>query len=534
MRNTVAGKLTLLIAATLVVFFGLATWFNLRIQERAEMRILRLNGAQLGDLVVAAARDAMLHNDREQIQKTINAMADQREIERIRVMEKGGKIAFSTEPEEVGRVLDTREEQCLGCHQRVKPPDILSAEERARIVDRPGGRVLGITQVFRNEPDCSNAACHAHPPSESLLGVLDINLRLDPYDEARRRSAVDLLLASLFGIAVVLAITVVGVQRMVHRPVQKLINETAKLGHGDLSARVPEMTSDELGTLAGTFNRMAHDLEVARSELLGWTQTLEQRVDEKTSELNRAQEKIVQVERMASLGRLAAVVAHEINNPLSSVVTYAKILVRRLQNKELDDECRENLEYLESIASEASRCGEIVAQLLSFARRGGGEFAAIDINQVVERAVFLTKHKLELEGVSCELELEEGLPSVRADASQIQQALMALLINAGEALEPGGEVHVRTAACVEGVEIAVEDDGPGMAPEVAGQVFEPFFTTKSDSSGVGLGLAVVYGIMERHGGSVELDTAPGRGCRIPLVLPADGPASEKEKKEGRA
>ena len=172
--------------------------------------------------------------------------------------------------------------------------------------------------------------------------------------------------------------------------------------------------------------------------------------------------------------------------------------------------------------------------MLSFARRGGGEFAAAEINQIVERAVFLTKHKLELEGVSCELELEEGLPSVRADASQIQQALMALLINAGEALEQGGEVHVRTATCVEGVEIAVEDDGPGMAPEVARQVFEPFFTTKSDSSGVGLGLAVVYGIMERHGGSVELDTAPGRGCRIALVLPVDGPTSEKEKEEGRA
>ena len=529
MRNTVAGKLTLLIAATLVVFFGIVTWLNLVIQERAGMRILRLDGAQLGDMVVAAAREAMLHNDREQIQETISAMAEQREIERIRIVVKGGRITFSSDPGEVGRILDTREEQCLACHQRVKPPETLPAEERARIVDRPNGRVLGITQVIRNEPDCSNAACHAHSPEESLLGVLDINLRLEPYDEARSRSAIDLLLASLVGILAVLGITVVGVQRMVHRPVQELIRETDKLGHGDLSARVPEMRHDELGTLAETFNRMAQDLESAHSELLGWTQTLEQRVEEKTGELERAQEKIIQVERMASLGRLAAVVAHEINNPLSSVVTYAKLLVRRLQNKEIDDECRENLEYLESIASEASRCGEIVAQLLSFAKRGGGEFAAVDVNQVVDRAVFLTKHKLELAEVSCELELEEDMPTVRADSGQIQQALMALLINAGEAVEKGGRVLVTTATCVEGVEIVVEDNGPGMESDVARRVFEPFFTTKNGSSGVGLGLAVVYGIMERHGGAVELDTAPGKGCRIALVLPIDGPRSESEE-----
>ena len=532
MRKTVAGKFTLLIAATLAVFFGLTTWLNLVIQERAGTRILRVNGAQLGDMVVAAAREAMLHNDREQIQKTISAMAEQREVERIRIVVKGGQIIYSTEPDEVGRVLDTREEQCLGCHQRARPPETLPAEDRARIVDRPGGRVLGITQVILNEPDCANAACHAHSPEESLLGVLDINLRLDPYDEARRRSAVDLLLASLVGILAVLGITVAGIQRMVHRPVQELIAETDKLGHGDLSARVPETRHDELGTLAETFNRMAHDREAAHSELLSWAQTLEQRVDEKTGELERAQEKIIQVERMASLGRLAAVVAHEINNPLSSVVTYAKLLVRRLQTRELDDECRENLEYLESIASEASRCGEIVAQLLSFAKRGGGEFASVDINQVVDRAVFLTKHKLELAEVSCELELEEDLPTVRADSGQIQQALMALLINAGEAVEKGGRVLVQTTTCVEGVEIAVEDDGPGMDPDVAHRVFEPFFTTKDSSSGVGLGLAVVYGIMERHGGSVELTTAPGKGCRFALVLPIDGPGLDNE--EGRA
>jgi len=314
------------------------------------------------------------------------------------------------------------------------------------------------------------------------------------------------------------------VHRMVHVPVRKLIRETRRLAGGDLSARVPEISRDELGVLARTFNRMARDLEGARTELLEWGRTLEARVREKTQELEHARDQILQVEKMASLGKLAAVVAHEINNPLSSVVTYARILVRRLRNQELTDECRENLEYLESIASEATRCGEIVAQLLAFARRRGGEFGATNVNDVVEKALFLVHHKLELSNVRPETSLDPALPEISADASQIQQALMALLINACQAMETtGGEVRIATAARDGGIEIVVEDTGPGMAPDVARHAFEPFFTTKEGGGGVGLGLSVVYGIVERHGGRIDLETSPGKGCRFTLWFPSAPP-----------
>lgn len=521
-HKTVTSKLTLIMAACLAVFFGGATWLNLVIQERGELRILRLNGAQLADMVAAATQEAMLHNDRARIQRTVDTIAEQRGIERVRVIEKGGRVAYSTDHAEIGSQIDINESQCMICHRDDPPPLEIAVAERAALFDRPGGRVLGTTRVILNQAECSNAGCHFHKPSDSLLGVLDVNLSLDDFDQSRRRSARDFLIVSLVGLVLILTINVFVVRRIVHRPVQSLIRKTAELGDGNLSARVPESSNDELSILAGTFNRMASDLGSARSELIEWGRTLEQRVEEKSRELTLAQEQMIQVERMASLGKLAAVVAHEINNPLSSVVTYAKLLVRRLRNDpELSDDCKENLEYLESIASEATRCGEIVTQLLSFARKRGGEFSNVNINQVIERSIFLVKHKMQLAEVDVEIELSDDIPTIFADPNQLQQALMAILINACEALVRGGVVRIETTPSAGGATITISDNGPGMETEVAQRIFEPFYTTKDEASGVGLGLAVVYGIVERHKGSIEVDTHPGRGCRFEIFLPLD-------------
>ncbi|MCD4750537.1 MAG: HAMP domain-containing protein [Thermoanaerobaculales bacterium] len=529
MLRSIAGKLALLLTVTLAVIFGVSAWHNLRIQERSATEISLLNATQLADVLVGATREAMLHNDREAIQATMDTLAGQRDIERIRFIKKRGQIAFSTDRSEIGTVLEMRTEQCIACHQKVQPPEVLPTRDRARIIVRNDHRFLGVTQTIRNEPACSNSGCHVHRPEDRLLGVLDINLDLGPSDKAHKESANELLISSLLGILGVVIVTLWSVRRMVHRPVRKLIKESKKLADGDLGARVPEVSNDELGILAKTFNNMAMDLENARGELIEWGQTLETRVDEKTGELSRAQDQIIQVERMASLGKLAAVVAHEINNPLASVVTYAKIIVRRLNRQgELTDECSENLEYLGSIVSEASRCGEIVSQLLAFARRRGGEFGPADVNQIVEKALFLINHQLEMNGIETKIELQSDLPSIIADQAQIQQALMALLINATQALDDGEKITLITRSTDRGVEIAISDTGPGMSADVARHAFEPFFTTKDQGDGVGLGLSVVYGIVERHGGNIDLETAPGEGCRFTLFLPNKPPQRGEE------
>lgn len=525
-----AAKLTAIVAVGLIVVFGTMTALNLWLQERATLKILQLNGMQLGDMVVAATRDGMLHNDRERIQATVEALAHRGEMGVIRIMRKDGTIMYSSLPGEIGQRLSLNDEQCVVCHTGSVPPRELPPEQRTRMLHGSGGRALGVIQTILNEKECAQAACHVHQETETLLGILDVNVWLTPHEEIRTKSAAGMTLVSILGIVLGIGATALAVRRLVHLRVRKLIDHTQKIASGDLSARVPEVGNDELTDLARHFNRMARDLEAAREELLEWGRTLEMRVEEKARELEKAKDHILQVEKMASLGKLAAVVAHEINNPLSSVVTYAKVLIRRLQTHQLSEECKENLRYLDAIVSEASRCGRIVNQLLSFARKKDGDFSPTNLNEVAEKAVFLVQHKLDLSNVKAVMELAPDLPSVIADAGQIQQALMALLINAAEAMaSTGGQVKVITARADGGVLVTVEDTGPGMTPEVAARAFEPFFTTKSQG-GVGLGLSVVYGIVERHGGRIDLQTAPGQGCRVTMFFPLV-PASH-EGKEG--
>jgi len=307
MRKSIAAKLTVIITFSSVVVFGAASILNLELQERAATRILRLNGTQVADLVAAATRDGMLHNDRARVQQSIDTLARQRDIERIRVIRKDWTIAYSTVPEEIGNTVAQSEQQWVDIESDDSPSQGPAGRARARIVRRGEDRILGIVRRIPNETDCSTAACHVHEPGEQLLGVLDVNLGLNPYDQARRESAHELLLATVIGIFLVVGVTVVSVQRMVNRPVRKLIKETKRVASGDLSARVPEVSRDEIGALARTFNRVARDLETAREELLEWGRTLEARVQEKTQELERARDQILQVEKMASLGKLAAV-----------------------------------------------------------------------------------------------------------------------------------------------------------------------------------------------------------------------------------
>jgi two-component system NtrC family sensor kinase len=526
----VAEKLVALVVGSLLIFFGLATWYNLRVQERATRHILSLNGAQLADLVAGATRDAMLHNDQHAIQSAIDTLSRQRDIARIRVLAKSGLVAYSSRPAEVGQMQDASTQQCQSCHRHPVPLESLPVSQMVRRAVQDGRAVLEVTLAIRNEPECSGAPCHVHPSTEKLLGIMDVNLDLEPYEKARRSSAIQLVVSSLVTILLVSVVTTVAVGRMVRTPVRRMIRGAEALAQGDHSVRIPEVSNDELGQLARAFNRMSRDLERAHSELLEWAQTLELRVRQKSEELERAQDQIVRVERLASLGKLAAIVAHELNNPLSSVVTYAKLLIRRCKGREETDAlCHEGQQYLHHIASEASRCGEIVSQLLSFARQRGGQFSRVDLNPVVEKALFLVNHKLEMAAVRVEKELAPDLQEIQADANQIQQALMALVINACEAMEKGGMVKVRTANAEGGVLLEVEDNGPGMTEEVAAHVYEPFFTTKTGGTGVGLGLAVVYGIVRRHGGRIQLKTAVGEGCRFSVFLPALPLEAEQEE-----
>lgn len=519
MKLSVAGKMTVISAVLLTVVFAATTAVNVNLQERATTRIMKENGLQLAETAISVLHKSMLVNSRENIQSTIDDFVAHRDVERIRLYTRGGQIAYSTDHDEIGTHLDINQGQCQLCHNQTPPPASLTPEERARVVDLDGRQTLAVSQSLLNRPTCSTTECHSSEKPDALLGVLDIDMDLEQFHQARHHNAVGMGIAGLIGVILGVMVIYFAGREIVYRRVKRLIAQTGKLSAGDLTVRIDDESADEIGNLDRAFNMLTLDLQQARTELLEWGQTLEQRVEAKTDELVRAQDQMVQVEKMASLGKLAAVVAHEINNPLASVVTYAKILVRRIKKTEMTDDCRQNLEYLESISSEATRCGEIVAQLLTFAHRGSDNLAPTNANDTIEKAIFLVNHQFELNAVDIERHFAAEVPTIIADQNKIQQALMALFINAAQAMSNGGTLTISTRAVPRGIEIVVADTGPGMEAEVARHAFEPFYSTKGELGGTGLGLSVVYGIVKSHSGRIELETKPGQGCRFTIFLP---------------
>jgi two-component system NtrC family sensor kinase len=328
---------------------------------------------------------------------------------------------------------------------------------------------------------------------------------------------------------------------VVQKPVSRLVRGTRRVAAGDLGAKIPVESRDELGVLAQSFNQMTDDLRNAHEEVSGWTRQLETRVEEKTAELKKVHQQMLHVERMTSIGKLAAIVAHEINNPLAGIHTFARLLMKQADRGELDPaRARENLSM---IASESARCGEIVKGLLQFSRPNNRtEMHPADVNEAVRHALRLVEHKIKLMALKTHVELDPDIPLVLCDRQQVVQALVALLINACEATAPNeGEIVVTTRrlgaggqaagpsipAHRSGVEIRIRDNGSGMDEETKARIFEPFFTTKEGEKSLGVGLAVVMSIVTRHAGEIEVESAPGAGTTFTLrFFERPGPAPE--------
>jgi len=498
--------------------------WNLRLQRAHLTRLVSASADRIAETIRGSTRDGMLRNDAEGVHRIIRNVADQQGISRIRIFNKEGRIRTSTETGEIGTLVNIGAEECYACHQRDRPLDRLDRADRVRIFrTKQGERILGIIAPIHNEPQCV-AACHAHTPAQTVLGVLDVQLSMASVDEALFASERQMTIALVATVAAVLALAGLLLWRMVLGPVERLTRAMSRVTAGDLETRVPVTSSDEIGAMASSWNAMTGELARARGELQEWNETLERRVEEKTAELQRTHERMLVVERMASLGKLAAVVAHEINNPLAGIRTYARLLRRRFAGWADSDTPR----ILQMIDSESGRCGDIVRNLLAFSRATPARFADEEIAPILDRCALLLRHQAEMLGIDIAFEATPGLPCLHCDAAQIQQVVLALAMNALEATPAGGRVTVtaRPDSEAPGIVIAVSDTGCGIAEEDRERIFEPFFTTKAAGKGVGLGLAVVYGIVSRHRGRIDVQSRVGAGTVFTVRLPQRPPEEE--------
>jgi two-component system NtrC family sensor kinase len=444
----------------------------------------------------------MLLNQRESVHRIINTIGKQEGIEKVRIFNKEGEIIFSTDSLDVGKMVDKKTEACYACHAADQPLERLPISERTRIFQASATpRTLGIINPIYNEPGCWQSDCHAHDPNQKVLGVLDITMPLDEVDRGMQASRIRLLFFAIIAIASISVIIYLLLKQIVVKPVSQIVEATHHVATGDLNYNVTLNKNDEIGELAKSFNEMTH-------------------------KLSEAQRQLYQSDKLASVGRLASGVAHEINNPLTGVLTYSSFLLKRVDDK---PEFKEDLEV---IVRETKRCRDIVKGLLDFARQSQPAKRQADLNEIIVHASRIVQNQLSIHHIKLEQNLDSKLPLIYADVNQIQQVLVNLLVNAIDAIgENGGNIAVTTGLVKNGkrvaagpapekeyIRIKVTDTGCGIPAEDLQKIFDPFFSTKGQK-GTGLGLAVVWGIIEKHNGRITVDSKVGKGTTFTILLP---------------
>jgi two-component system NtrC family sensor kinase len=388
-----------------------------------------------------------------------------------------------------------------------------------------------LTPIY-NERSCSQAACHAHPSNVLVLGVLDLALNLETVDREVANMKLRVMLVTAVEITLISIFIFYFTRRFLGRPIEKLVAAFKAVSHMELDKPLDiGDSSEELNELAQSFNVMRDRLRTAVGEINQFTQNLETKVEERTQQLKAAQKKLLHSDRLASLGQLSASVAHEINNPISGVLNLSMLLQRMLKEDGVPPERIEEFrKYLSQISIETTRVGRIVSDLLAFSRRSKPQRAPADMNRLVKSTLSLVQHKLKLSNVEAETNLDADLPAVQCDAGQIQQVILNLLLNAAQATYSKAErrVAVTTETSDGEVRLIVSDNGEGIPPENMAKIFDPFFTTKSEGKGVGLGLAVSYGIVQAHGGDIEVKSKVGEGTAFVVSLPLEPPVQANE------
>ncbi|NWG27294.1 MAG: HAMP domain-containing protein [Ignavibacteriaceae bacterium] len=611
-------KLILTVGLVTAAIISVYSFINLKSQSEDLLTQAELAANKLSETLKNSMHFSMMLNQPEQTHAIINASADEPCILEIRVFNKEGMIMYSSQEKAIGTMVDKNAEACYVCHTANEPIEKLSIDQRIRKykIHPDSSHILGIINPIYNEPSCWQANCHAHSESQTVLGVLDVKICLKDVDNQIKQSENRSIIFAVGAIILLSLIIGFFVKKWIEKPINELVTATQEVGTGNLNYVIKDLGSDELGLLAKSFNDMTKKLADARLQLF-------------------------QSDKMASMGRLAAGVAHEINNPLTAVLTYSSFLLKRVTDPELQED-------LKVIVRETKRSREIVKSLLDFARQSVPKKSNASINEIINNAIAVVDNQLSMKHIKLDKNLEENIPLVKIDSNQMQQVFINLLVNASDAvmeregkisvssklvsLSPYGTLQIKNAVCskrhslmdeeikIDGkpsiklklvqngkegflnlgpvygknrdkysieiksseqvqiscpkcnisvidkettcpkckgtvytfevppqgmfqgcinpkcdwqrwasvdeagirdyVEIKISDNGSGIAKEDLPRIFEPFYTTKGQK-GTGLGLAVIWGIIDNHDGTINVESEIGKGTTFTILLPVN-------------
>jgi two-component system NtrC family sensor kinase len=492
-RRPIAHRIILSVGIGLVAMLGPGSWLLMRSVETRVLEEVHAGGDRLARTLARSLRFAMLNDDRRAVDESVRAVGTQQDLVGIRIFNKDGRVQFASRVGDVGQAVALTQEACRGCHSQGRAlvsPDPSTLTNT--YVSADGTRVLERIEPIYNEPDCSTAACHVHPSNQKVLGVMDVSVSLASFDRDMATFRRTSLGGSLGVLALTSVVILLLVRRIIARRIKDLVHGTRTISEGDLDHRIPVSGEDELAWLARSFNNMTATLQETRGQLF-------------------------RSERLASLGQMAASIAHEINNPLTGVMLLSSAVMAELP--EGDDKRAK----LQTVLDETRRCREVIKGLLSFARATPPRREPTRVEEVVDRAFRIVDLQAKARTVTLVVKGGDPLPQLVLDPSQLEQVFVNLMVNAVDATPQAGTVEVRwrvvedTVASL--VEIDVTDTGSGIPPSALPRIFEPFFTTKENGKGTGLGLAVSWGIVQQHGGTIGVRSEQGKGTVFTVRLP---------------
>lgn len=528
-RSSIYGQVIYTITI-LSLFLFISFGFIFRsVNEEYLNTVIQQNGNNIGSIVEGALYHSMLKNDRSALQNTIDIINTLPGIEDVNMYDSQDNLVYSSFFTDS---LAHDNPNCKQCHEDIST--MFSRTEKSfRLINIDSEcqmshknydyRILLIRSPILNEKSCFTAACHAHSENEKVLGSFVIRIPLEDLDSAVLESSTDFfLLASLTTFLMVIGL-VLFTRKKIKNPLDAILNASEAVSGGDKSVRL-EINPNQLydmRVVSSAFNAMLDNLQTANNELQNWSQQLEYKVQKKSEELTAIQNELIHVERIASLGKLSASVAHEINNPLSGILTYTKLVQKQLGKPELNKEIKISvLKYLRVIELETKRCGVIVKGLLEFSRKDQQDFQTKYLHDILEEVYVLLSHQMKIANISFTSDLAAKWDLINCSENQIKQACIAIIINASEAVFENGEILMKTSnPDEENIKIEITDNGVGIAPEDIPHIFEPFFSAKQKASGIGLGLAIVHGIVQSHKGKIDVVSELGKGTSITVILP---------------
>src|SRR5512136_461966 len=507
-------KTKILFSVIIVVLVIEGLFLYLNIHSLSQQMIVKTEeeAFNLSETIRLSIRNAMIKDRRDEYQRIIDDVAERKGITEVRIFNKQGQITVSSDKEKVGTVVDKKAEACYGCHREGEAKVLLPSDSKTRIYHTEKESLLGLINPIYNEPSCYPC----HPKSLNVLGVLDTMISLVGFEKERTQIYNRMMISGVVSVIVLSFLLSLLLTRFVNRPIDKLLAATKTAAHGDLDQTVGVRSHDELGELADSFNNMISELKRSRDAIEGWTQTLEQRVQERTQELQQVQDQLIRAGKMAALGELAAGVAHEINNPLTGVLTFSSLMLKKV------DENNPWKKDLENIVEQTTRCRNIVRGLLDFARQRKPDKREWDIHTLIEQTVTLVENQARFQNIKINKEFKANMPLLFIDADQIQQVFMNILINAADAMIGDGGILTIKTNLKDGIaEVSFTDTGSGMSKETLSKLFAPFFTTKETGKGTGLGLAISYGIIQSHNGDIDVESEVGKGSTFRIKLPIE-------------